>query len=1257
MILRRNSKPLNAWLEALLFALAYYACAAASQLLYHRNYGDSVPFWLPLGLYVGVVLMAGTRRWPGIAVAGFAADFSFGVVHGSHWGPGAVFAAADSMEAVLCAALIRRFIGRRPAFTSLRELVGLAMFGAASCAMGAIAGALGESWTTRGAAAFWPGWVQWWSSDFVSILLVTPVVLSNAKKRHADSTSQWGILAERTIFVIALAASTWLVFYLDRDGLFSSPSMLLIFILWSGLRFGVRFTAISALAVSMTAVYRGPHWITPLASSHPDAGGAATYVVEWFLATLALAGLIPAAILAETEEGQESLRKHKQDLREAQRLAVLGSWVWDLETGKMDWSEELCRMEGKEPQSWVGTRTTAAMNDLAYYTAESRERLEDALKNARQNGTSFAIELEGVLPNDQHIWRAARGEAERDRDGRVVRLRGTFQDITEQRRTEQRVKHLNRVYAMLSGVNEIIVRDNDPQMVLTASCRIAVEKGHFLMAWIGLTDGGGEDLRIAAHAGATEETLEIIRKLLTSESEKDSCAITTHALQSGERGVCNDIMSDSRTESWRAAARQRDYRSMASLALKKGGRAIGTFNLYADEPHFFDAAELHLLDELAGDISFALEVQEREARRRQAEEALHESEERFRQLAENIHEVFWMTDAHNRILYVSPAYESIWGRTCASLYESQVTWRDSIHPEDLDAVLRTLPGQTASGLFENFYRIRRSDGAIRWIHDRGFPVRDAAGQILRYVGTASDITEVRQAQEEQTKLAAMVAMSRDLIGIAGLDGRVLYLNPAGLSLAGIPTLEQARKMNIGEFLPDERVMQEMLGVLENEGYWAGEASINNFADGSAFDAEIQAFRIRDDRGQPLCLATVTRDIRERRKAEAERAKLETQLDQAARMELIGRLAGGVAHDFNNMLTVILGYAAIGKNAPGLDERHRRHLIEIEKAAQRSKDITQQLLGFSRQQVIAPVPSNLNDLVADLLQSFTQLIGEDIDLGFRPADDLGTVVVDPSQINQILLNLVANARDAMTTGGRLTIETANVTVTGEQCRIQPGATPGPHVLLSVSDTGAGMRKETMAHVFEPFFTTKDRDKGTGLGLATVFGIVEQNKGFVTVDSELSHGTTFKIYLPRIADEVIAPTAAGESLATPSGAGTVLLVEDDDLVRELARFALESFGYRPLVASNPDEAINLCLRERSEIQLMLSDVVMPGMDGLALRDRVLAINPNIKVLFMSGYTSNVMVNHGVLKKSVNFIQKPFTIDGLGRRVAEVLSADGG
>jgi PAS domain S-box-containing protein len=1272
MIPRRNGKPLNAWLEALLFALAYYACASAGQLLYRQNYGQSVPFWIPLGFYVGVVLMADTRRWLGLAAAGFAADFSFGLTNGSPLGPDALFAAADSLEAILCAALMRRFVGQRPSFASLRELVGLTMCAAASCAMGAFAGSLGESWMTRGAAggaaAFWPGWVQWWSSDFVSILLVAPVVLSSPKKRQrqrrADSTSQWGILAERTIFALALALCTWLVFFQDREGLFSSPSMLLIFILWSGLRFGVRFTALSALAVSMTAVYRGPHWITPLAAAHPDTAGAATYVVEWFLATLALAGLIPAAILTETEEGQESLRKHKQDLREAQRLTVLGSWVWDLDTGEMDWSEELCRIEGKEPKTWAAATTTAAMNDLAHYTPESRERLEEALERARQHGTSFALELEGVLPNEQRIWRAARGEAERDRDGRVVRLRGTFQDITEQRRTEQRVKHLNRVYAMLSGINEIIVRDNDPQMVLTASCRIAVEKGHFRAAWIGLTetpgltDTPGPDWRIAAHAGATEETLGIIQKLLAAESRNESCAFTTHAQQTGQPSVCNDILSDPQAASWRAVALERGYRSMASLPLKRGDRVIGTFNLYAAEPHFFDAGELHLLDELAGDISFALEVHEREARRRQAEEALRESEERFRQLAENIHEVFWMTDAHHRILYVSPAYESIWGRTCASLYEAPVSWRDSIHPEDRAQVLRTFQGPTASGPFESFYRIQRSDGAIRWIHDRGFPVRGAAGGILRYVGTASDITEVRQAQEEQTKLAAMVAMSRDLIGIAGLDGRVMYLNPAGLSLVGIPTLEQARTMNIAEFMPDERNdVNKMLTVLETDGYWAGEGFIQNFEEGNAFDAEIQVFRIKDDRGQPLCLATVTRDIRERRKAEAERAKLEAQLDQAARMELIGRLAGGVAHDFNNMLTVILGYAAIGKNSPGLDERHRRHLIEIEKAAQRSKDITQQLLGFSRQQVIVPVPSNLNDLVADLLQSFTRLIGEDIDLRFRPAEELGTVVVDPSQVNQILLNLVANARDAMTTGGMLTIATANVTVTEEQCTTQTGATPGPHVLLSVSDTGVGMREETMAHVFEPFFTTKDRDKGTGLGLATVFGIVKQNKGFVTVHSELSRGTTFKIYLPRMADEAIAPPAAVESRATPSGAGTVLLVEDDDLVRELARFALESFGYTPLVARNADEALSLCAGAHSDIQLMLSDVVMPGMDGMALRDRVLAINPNMKVLFMSGYTSNVMVNHGVLKKSVNFIQKPFTIDSLGRRVAEVLSAEGG
>jgi two-component system, cell cycle sensor histidine kinase and response regulator CckA len=405
-------------------------------------------------------------------------------------------------------------------------------------------------------------------------------------------------------------------------------------------------------------------------------------------------------------------------------------------------------------------------------------------------------------------------------------------------------------------------------------------------------------------------------------------------------------------------------------------------------------------------------------------------------------------------------------------------------------------------------------------------------------------------------------------------------------------------------------------------------------------------------GRPRTRGTV-QDITERKRAEQEREKLQAQLALAQKMESIGRLAGGVAHDFNNMLTVILGYAAMGKAALAPETKQHKYMTEIEKAANRSKEITKKLLGFSRQQIIAPIPSNLNDLVADLEEPLARLIGEDIELVFHPWEDLWKVVVDHSQINQILLNLVVNARDAMPRGGKLTIETQNANLNEEQCRQQPGALPGQHVLLAVSDTGVGMDPETLSHIFEPFFTTKDPEKGTGLGLATVYGVVQQNRGFVNVYSKPGHGTAFEIYFPKMQGEAETAEISVNPQAIPAGRGTILLMEDDELVRKVTKAILESIGYTPLVAASPQQAIELC--SRSDIRLLLTDLVMPGMNGIELRERVRALNPGMKILFMSGYASNVIANHGVLKKGMHFIQKPFTIEDLGRRLEEVLASD--
>ena len=425
-------------------------------------------------------------------------------------------------------------------------------------------------------------------------------------------------------------------------------------------------------------------------------------------------------------------------------------------------------------------------------------------------------------------------------------------------------------------------------------------------------------------------------------------------------------------------------------------------------------------------------------------------------------------------------------------------------------------------------------------------------------------------------------------------------------------------------------------------------------DGRIKYLQVQAVVSPGADGRPLMRGTV-QDITERKRAEQEREKLQTQLAQAQKMESIGRLAGGVAHDFNNMLTVIQGYAALSKAALTPDSRQFKYMAEIVKAAERSKEITQKLLGFSRQQIIAPIPSNLNDLVADLQDPLTRLIGEDIELVFHPQGDLSKVVVDHSQVNQILLNLVVNARDAMPRGGKLTIKTENVNLSEKYCSREPGARPGPHVLLAVSDTGVGMDEETLAHIFEPFFTTKGREKGTGLGLATVYGVVKQNGGLVDVYSKPARGTTFQIYFPVMAGKTDATEFRAVAPVPAAGQGTILLVEDDELVRDLTKDALESIGYMPLVAASPQQAIDLYSRADSEVRMVLTDVVMPGMNGMELRDRLRTLNPAVKVLFMSGYTSDVIVSHGVLKKGVHFIQKPFTIEDLGRRLEKVLASD--
>jgi signal transduction histidine kinase len=395
------------------------------------------------------------------------------------------------------------------------------------------------------------------------------------------------------------------------------------------------------------------------------------------------------------------------------------------------------------------------------------------------------------------------------------------------------------------------------------------------------------------------------------------------------------------------------------------------------------------------------------------------------------------------------------------------------------------------------------------------------------------------------------------------------------------------------------------------------------------------------------------DITERKLAEEEKDKLEIQFQQAQKMESVGRLAGGVAHDFNNMLGVIMGHTELALRQVDPASPLNAHLIEISKAAERSADLTRQLLAFARKQIVAPKALDLNEVVAGMLTMLQRLIGEDISLVWWPQVGLWPVRMDPSQFDQLLANLCINARDAIDDVGTITIETGHRVFDEAYCANHLGFNPGDYVRLAISDNGCGMDKEIVGHIFEPFFTTKGVGKGTGLGLATVYGVVKQNNGFVNVYSEPGQGTTFTIYLPRYVGngaQVQTEQPAGPAIG---GQETILLVEDEPAILRMTTAMLEGLGYTVLAADSPDQAMLLAQQHAGEIGLLMSDVIMPEMNGRDLANRLLSSLPRIKVLFMSGYTADIIAHHGVLEAGGAFVQKPFSMQELATTVRKVLN----
>jgi two-component system, cell cycle sensor histidine kinase and response regulator CckA len=647
-----------------------------------------------------------------------------------------------------------------------------------------------------------------------------------------------------------------------------------------------------------------------------------------------------------------------------------------------------------------------------------------------------------------------------------------------------------------------------------------------------------------------------------------------------------------------------------------------------------------------GDIVGVIGIVREVTGRRVVEEELRASEERFRTLVEQAADGFLVHDGEGRLLDVNRrACESLGYRREELLALRVFDLDRDLEPEQIKRVWDQLqPGQLRTLRGQQW----RKDGST-------FPVEVRLGSYLKngerlYLAVARDISEREQSEEAigEASRRLELAIKAGGFGVWDLDvaaGTLLW-NDRMFELYGIAPedFDSTRERWIASLHPGDRdrVLAAAAAALNGTREFDTEFRVLH-RDGRVKTLKGKAVVVRDAEGRALRMIGLNRDITEQR-------SLEAQLVQAQKMEAVGRLAGGVAHDFNNNLTVILGYAELSRLVKLDGETFQEYLDQIIKAAEHSRDITQQLLAFSRNEIIAPRQVDLNQLVRQAKKTLARLIGEDVHLRLSTPDGIWPVLIDPAQVNQIVMNLAVNARDAMPAGGTLSLELRNLLIDGIYCQSNPEASPGEYVQLTVSDTGVGMERELQEHIFEPFYTTKGVGKGTGLGLATVYGIVSQNGGFIEVFSEPGKGTAFALCFPRMLQESGPETAADQVPA--AGEGTVLLVEDEVNVRLMARLMLENAGYSVLVAASPGEALEICGRPGLAIDCLLTDVIMPGMNGRDLSRTVRELRPGIGIVYMSGYTADMIAQHGVLEQGVIFIQKPFDMNSLNGKVQEAI-----
>ena len=644
--------------------------------------------------------------------------------------------------------------------------------------------------------------------------------------------------------------------------------------------------------------------------------------------------------------------------------------------------------------------------------------------------------------------------------------------------------------------------------------------------------------------------------------------------------------------------------------------------------------------------------------RKRAESALRETELRLAHAMSLAQLVAWEYDVASGLFTFSDRYYVLHGTTAELEGGHRMSAADFVrkfvHPDDghmvADEVGKAVATTDPNYRSQTEARIFRRDGELRVVLVSIAVTKDAAGRTIQLHGANQDITGRKRAEAERARLATILEATTDLVSFSDPAGRILYYNRAGRKLLGIGLNEDVTKLSVADLIPnpaDNIILTEGVPTAIRQGIWSGETILlSRSGQKIPVSQVILAHKTAD--GKLEFLSTIMRDLTERK-------RLEAHLIQSQKMETVGKLAGGIAHEFNSILTVIIGESEMLLDDLPAGSPLAQNAARITKSANRAAILTRQLLAYGRKQFLQPEALDLNGVIAGMDGVLSHLLGNDVDAHIVPAAGLQLVKADAGQIEQVILNLAMNARDAMPHGGKLTLETANVTFSPDDMGRDPELKPGAYVMLAITDTGSGMSEKVKAHAFEPFFTTKDVGQGTGLGLSTCYGIIKQSGGHISVYSEPGRGATFKIYLPQVEPQAKVAVERLDSPELPRGTETILLVEDDPALREMAATLLRRLGYLVLTAANGVEALSLKQESSTgHVDLVFTDVVMPHMSGKELSDRVRTMYPHTRILFTSAYTENAIVHQGVLDKGVALLQKPFTPSALARKVREALDA---